>query len=419
MPFPPQGSGVAVAEVATSCMLWSEEEDGTTVYYTKNGITGDVTRYDTLSAAWTGALSELTAGRTWQEEVVLIGELTTDAQLETGDNVVVNLYNAEVDLGGNHHMFIITGDKVTFLGGMLNGNKAIYNTDLWCGVATDGTRREDITIKDVAAHDFNGKGIYLKGLGVYLENCRTYSNGQDGIYFEGSLPATPCEDVCVINCESWSNGRKGFNNGIIHNVEFIGCESHENTEDGWNIEGGTGVALDYYWTDVTLIRCKAYENIQNGYRAQMGGRRLCMEDCEGYSNQSNGAYIRGRDDAWNISELKIIGGSYHENELNGILLAYGIKYLKLIGPSVFNNDQSNGGYDGISVGNQSANQTHWLFDDVYTYDDQGAPTQDRGLDLGVYNYAGQQIVVTTLMGSGNTIALLRQTGAITHFTPPA
>ena len=383
-------------------------ENGTTgklVYGGPNNLGG--TTGTSSAAVLQAALNALTVGRTWKEKVVVKGNHTMTATVTIPSYTCLDMYGANFELGFNGHMFVWT-DKtdIEILGGYYDGNKATYDTDLWsCMTGSPVTR---LIVKDCIIHDFKGKGFYpARLIGGAIENIISYSNGQDGIYLEGTA-VTATERVEVRNCVTYNNGRHGFNVGVVKYTNFIGCTSYSNTNDGWNVEGGTLAGTNYYSDSIKLIDCRARDNGWYGIMVQMGGYRVTLQNCISNNNTFHGLYIRGSDDAYTQYDIKILGGSYYENQQAGISVAYGVKKLKMIGVSVYNNDQVEGGYDGIDFG-FTTNLEHVILDDIHSYDDQLAPTQNYGVDFGAVDQSGKDVVCTNIYGEGNTVALWRGT----------
>jgi len=335
--------------------------------------------------------------------IKLKGTFIISKTIKLDNNINLDLSEANLVLGGNINMFNLNGKKdITIIGGNFDGNKVKYNSEYWSGIVGQGTR---VTIDGTVFHDFHGKGIYGSWLSnSTIKNVRSYNNDQDGIMLDSGLRRNTNENVRFMNCYSWSNGRKGFNIGIAKQISFVSCVSYNNKEDGWNIEGGTP-GVDYYWYDINLIDCKSYGNGDCGYRIQMGGRRITLINCDSFGNGS-GAFVRGRDDAWNIDGVTILGGNYYSNSRSGIRFSYGVQHVNVTGVSIFNNNQGEAGYNGIDFKNTS-NLAHVVVSNVRAFDDQKIHKQMRGVDFGTSNLNGQNILVSNLTGNGNIIELFR------------
>jgi hypothetical protein len=383
-------------------------KEGTTTY-AFDSTTGKIPYSDSSeTTVIQNALDGLTSGRSTKEKVTLKGNFTITTAIAIPSYTIMDLSEAKMSLGGDNHLFTISSTTdVEILGGICDGVKATYNSDVWSGIG--GTHENRIIIKDVVLHDFKGKGIFITRLkNSVIENVISYSNDQDGIYLEGTVATESSNNVSVNNCICRNNGRKGFNNGYVEQITFSACKAYSNTEDGWNIEGGTGAALDYYFEDVKLENCYSYSNSQYGYRIQLAGRRTTLLNCDAYSNTFHGLYIRGQDTAWTLIDTQVIGGNYYENTQSGIIFAFGINHLKIIGVSVFNNDQGDTNNDGISLTDLSSME-HVILNNIHAYDNQGTATQDRGIDLSTTNLRGQDFTADTVWGEGNSSALWRGT----------
>jgi hypothetical protein len=395
---------LANPEQPTSYTIYTEGSD----YNAKNGSTGQIDYSGTVaSTVIQNSLNGLTSGRTNKERVTLKGDFTLTSTLTIPSYTILDMSEASITLGANVHAMTITNTTdIELLGGIFNGVKATYNGDVWAGIG--GTNATRILIKGTVLHDFEGKGIFITRLiDSAIENVVCYNNDQDGIYLDGTLGVGGSRNVLLKNCITYTNGRKGFNNGYIEQVTFVNCISHSNTQDGWNIEGGTGAGLNYYWADVKLIGCTAYSNSQNGYRIQMGGNGISVISSDAYSNTHAGMYVRARNDNWTITNVLINGGSYYNNTQGGITVQFGPENVRILGVSAYNNDRGNTNNDGIAIAVTNASQI--MLSDIHAYDDQDTPTQDRGVDFGAGDMTAYNFSATNIYGLGNTAQLFRGT----------
>lgn len=314
--------------------------------------------------------------------------------------------NTILKLGVNAHLLQLDSiDDITIRDLSFDGTKATYDSSVWSGI-TGGTVN-NVLVENCDFYNFKGKGVYINGwANSHFKNCRFYSNDQDGLYLE-RVGATPCSKIQITDCISYSNGRKGFNNGGIKDVRFGGCVAYSNSEDGWNLEGSSDDS--YQLENVKLLGCTAYSNTQNGFRVQMQSYNVSLIGCDSYSNSEGGLYVRGHD-TYPLKNFKVLGGNFYENTQHGININYGIKNLKVVGASIYNTGAP---YDGIAFGANSTVFEHFLFDDIHAYDDQTVATQAHGLDFGTTDFSAQDIAVRNLQGEGNTTALFKGTGIST------
>ena len=309
-------------------------------------------------------------------------------------------------LGANHHLLQLASiDNISIEDMSFDGTKATYDGDLWVGLLTGSV--DNLYVDNCDFHDFAGKGAYIRETtNSVFKTSRFYSNTQDGLYLENNGLGNPSQHVSVTSCFAYDNDRVGFNNGEIKDITYIDCQAYSNTEDGWNLEGASDNS--YQLENIKLTNCVAYDNTQNGYRIQMECYNIELTSCDAYGNINQGLYLRGHD-TYPMRNIKIIGGSYYLNDLNGISMAYGMEYVKIDNVSVYNNDQGDTNNDGISLSNVTA-MLNISFNNINAYDDQGAPTQNYGLDFSTVNYDGQNIRISNITGTGNTSSLFRGSG---------
>jgi len=305
--------------------------------------------------------------------------------------------NTVLKLGGNNHCYVLNAlSNITFRDLEFDGNKAAFAGDVWSGIG--GTTQDNLRVDNCSFHDFAGKGIFLSTCtdGNFTNNW-FYSNTQDGFYLETSSFRN-----AVANCISYSNSRKGYNNGIVKDLQYTNCMAYSN-EDGWNIEGSyTGA---YTLRNMILNNCTSYGNSQYGYHLQADCHNVSLNNCYAYDNTIDGLYIRG-EDTHIMKDIKVYGGSFYENTQCGIRIAYGVHNLTINNVALYNNDQGETNNDGLTVANVTQFQD-WIIENIHAYDDQGAATQDRGLDFSTTSLAGKNIWCRNIIGSGNTVGLVR------------
>lgn len=315
--------------------------------------------------------------------------------------------NTVLQLGFNGHLLQVNSvDNITIRDLSMDGEKATYATDAWVGGLFQIV--DNLLVENCDFYDFAGKGVFARKVSDSMFNdCRFYSNTQDGLYLESEVaPGDPSERVVVNSCIAYSNTRKGFNNGHVKDIIYNDCFSYSNTEDGWNIEGSADDS--YQLRNIALIGCKSFSNTIWGFRVQQICYNVIIDGCEAYSNGSGGLSLRGND-TYPMSNVTVSNSSFYLNETDGVNIQYGIHYLKITSVSVFNNDQGETNTDGIAFG-FTDHIEHVIIDNVHAYDDQLVATQDRGIDFGAVDHIGKNFYVRCISGDGNTTELFRGLG---------
>lgn len=309
-------------------------------------------------------------------------------------------------LGANHHLLqLVSLDDISIMDMSFDGTKATYASDLWVGLLL-GTV-DNLYVDNCDFYDFAGKGCYAREVtDSVFASCRFYDNTQDGLYLESNGAGNITQKISVSSCFAYSNGRKGFNNGEIKNVTFTDCQSYSNTEDGWNLEGSSDNS--YQLENVNLENCIAFSNTSAGIRVQQECFHVELISCTSYSNGNNGLYLRGNN-TYPMKDIKVLGGSYYLNQTNGISVSYGMENVIIADVALYNNDQADSNNDGLSLSDET-NIYNVIITNTHAYDDQGAPTQDRGIDLSTADLTNHKIKVSDILGSGNTTSLFRGTG---------
>lgn len=170
-------------------MVFQHIFSGTTyVCAVRSGVRGWVlVDYGTVaSTVINSALGALTAGRTWKEKVVVMGNSTINASLTPGSYTILEL-QGKVTLANNANVNMINVSAKTnieILGGEWNGNRANQTADL---NGFDFTSCTYIIVDNVIVHDV--KETVSKGIGInfYMGNhnkvlnCTAYNCGDVAI----------------------------------------------------------------------------------------------------------------------------------------------------------------------------------------------------------------------------------------------
>ncbi len=161
----------------------------------------------------------------------------------------------------------------------------------------------------------NQKAFHLGGSHNIIENCKFHDNRDMGLQISRVSGLQEKKDWpsynTVINCESYNNcdpsmiNADGFGAKLTvgEGNKFIGCKSHNNVDDGWDLytKVGTGAI-----GAVTLENCQSYRNgwrlnedgTETPYNAggnngfKCGGENVAIQhvliNCKAYGNGNNG-----------------------------------------------------------------------------------------------------------------------------------
>ncbi len=125
------------------------------------------------------------------------------------------------------------------------------NFTVWSTVGSDGTKcglraRRTVTLFNVVATSFSGHGIFIDTISnggiadlCNIENCSAYTNGVDGLRFEG-VDSNQC---VTTNFNAFGNRRWGINDQSFLGNTFISCHTNANSQVPgnltWIFYGGT------------------------------------------------------------------------------------------------------------------------------------------------------------------------------------
>lgn len=202
---------------------------------------------------------------------------------------------------------------------------------------------------DFARSAANYVGFNIGGNHNIVINCRFYENGDTGLQI--SRTDSSANDISkwpsfnkIINCESFDNRDPSENNadGFAAKLtcgignEFIGCVSHHNVDDGWDLytKVGTGAI-----GAVVIDSCIAYENgtltdgtvgkgDKNGFK--LGGEGVAVphviKNCisfnngaTGFTSNSNPAVIAINNIAYNNAKGNLVFTTYTGIETSFVL----------------------------------------------------------------------------------------------------
>ncbi len=180
----------------------------------------------------------------------------------------------------------------------------------------------------------NQKAFHLGGSHNIIENCKFHDNRDMGLQISRVSGLQEKEDWpsynTVINCESYNNcdpsmiNADGFGAKLTvgEGNRFVGCKSHNNVDDGWDLytKVGTGAI-----GAVTLENCESYRNgwrlnpdgTETPYNAggnngfKCGGENVAVQhmliNCKAYGNGNNGITTNSN------PALKIVNCQVYDN----------------------------------------------------------------------------------------------------------
>lgn len=209
--------------------------------------------------------------------VALVGAGTRDSTIKLVDN-----FNARIN--GIVRTELETVENVTVANLIIDGNRE-HNTGhqagFICGIKEDGSGRKqtNITIDNVEVMNCTAYGInpHEVTYGMTIKNSESHGNGLDGFVADAVVGGT-------------------YENNVAYN----------NDRHGFNIQNET--------TDLTLKNNEAYGN---GYAYMYEGT---FAGGAGLTIQRGNIPPKGSTEIPWVSDIEIIGGSYHNNRKEGILV---------------------------------------------------------------------------------------------------
>ncbi|MBB3020528.1 hypothetical protein FHR70_003614 [Microvirga lupini] len=226
--------------------------------------------------------------------VELTGSGTRETVIKLEDN-----FNARIN--GIVRTKVETVDKVTVSNLVIDGNRS-NNTDhqagFICGVKEDGSGRvqSNITVD-----------------GVEVRNCTAY----------GINPHEITYNMVIRNSVSHHNGLDGFVADAVHGGVYSNNVAYENDRHGFNIQNET--------RNLILQNNEAHHN---GLRYMFNG---ALAGGAGITIQRGNILPAGETTIPWVSDIQIIGGSYHHNGKEGILVKLSER-INITGVDVYGND---------------------------------------------------------------------------------
>jgi hypothetical protein len=344
------------------------------------------------------ALLSLTAGRTWQEKVVLKGNFVIDDSIEIPSYTILEIQgkikaadscsilatrglvqNLGREMGTNN------ATRITILGGELDGNKD-NNT---------GGDQEGISILNTT--DFLIDGVYIHD----CDECGTVTYGRTDKTFT-ETPITLYEGASwgrVQNCTYVDNTSGGIQlNGNWNSTLVINCDSYENDSSGIDIKNDYNVDQTVEPNGHTVMNCNFFNNSGSGINVAKSGdydiSNVSLIGNRCYGNAGRGMNINQAD------SIQVVGNVCWQNDHDGIKLNDVTNFI-CNSNWCYNNDQAAGSgsgntRSGISVGFPTGTVNASICNNICG-DDQDTPTQYRGIRL----LAGAGVSPANVLVQGN------------------
>ena len=317
------------------------------------------------------ALDSLTAGRTWKERVVLVGDFLIRDSILIPSYTTLDLSNAFLKLANGIDKNLITNadwnssnTQIEIIGGILDGNKsnqADNSAGNNCGIHFRNVTYWKINKVYVKNCRVDGFSFWDSPHGKIME-CVAEGNGGFGFQFQGAkgYSAGDTKYITVSNCKAYNNGglradggADGFAFGHAYYVYLSNCISRYNIHHGF-----AGDRADY----ITLVNCHAEENQQNGFQiADAAGTNpgvgWQLTNCRAINNQWSGFSIINAAEECSLFNCRSIN-----NGQRGIYMAGGVKKITIDGVYCINN-----GYHGIDVyGNKDTYKVKIIKAQIYS-----------------------------------------------------
>jgi len=392
-------------------IIWS----GSDGYYALSGLSGQID-YSGSNATTviSGAIGNLTSGRTWKEKIILKGNFSLPAAVNLTDYMILDMQGAKLVLQNSIDDNMIYGsgsDYVEIIGGYMDGNKAGQTT---LGDAIRLLDCSNIIIKDVnivnpflqgirfGGTDYsqiiscyisgaNTEGIMLDQHSCYntllMNNC--ISNSGSGI-----IVYTTCNYNHIGNNWSIGNALKGISLALADDNIICNNYCYNNTQAGINIDEGS--------ERNSIINNHVLENELNGINVTNAGGESpynVVEDNYCYNNTGSGIYIDQNNTA-------VLDNVCVKNGQHGIDIydAAACSYVTVQGNSLINNGQLQLG-SWTQIGIKLNAGFYCTVTNNTCLDNQAVSTQIQGIaeyETSDYNLIKDNII----SGSATAIAIL-------------
>jgi len=373
------------------------KQEGST-YYVIDGITDAVdTSSSSAITALQAANNALTAGRTWKEKILFMGDYTAvSVSLILDSNTILEVVG-RLKLANAANLPIIKNRNGTateasqdhdieLIGGEYDGNKANQTSGFLLNFFTVNR----LTITGVRSHDSKSDGLSILGCDdVLIEKCKFIDNGQMGLRATTNTTyGVGANDLKVISCHTSGNGINGlWIQGANATYQYFNAIFSGNTCDDNSI---SGIYVDWnaFGVDVS-----ANANQGNGNSTGGGGGGDYV-----VNGQADGAPYFGN------GYTQVVGNTSYNSQEHGIFVTYSknvkvsnnqvsfaqwrgisgtsIVHCQITGNTCVNNGQKTANtYEGIQLNELGLGMstTDNVIENNTCYDDQGTKTQKAGL----------------------------------------
>ena len=392
-------------------------------------------------------IAALTAGRTWKERVVLIGNYTTNASIAVLSYTILEIYGKITATVGAYAISLVNRNDVEVIGGYIDGANVTNS-----GVGITGAGSTRILISRVDIYNANAYGVQIGGGAseVIVSKCHINVFGDDGIAITGDgtqkilVEGNKCHGgTSLVGSSSGVEVGDHADNIIIsHNICYsnifagVNVNTHTGTPGvtnvtivgNWCYNNGLGVAftgvsgqIAYYCSivanicysntdegitisfceDVTVVGNISRNNTNEGIRLANAATRVTVKGNTVRENGGVGIHLSSGSPLFCI----VSGNTCHLNSYDGIGAYFG-QWFIITDNICTNNSQRGAGLDsGITVAIGDV-----LIEGNICTDTQGAKTQQYGIEI----LAG---AVRTIVGrnilTGNRTACISDLGTDT------
>jgi hypothetical protein len=200
-----------------------------------------------------------------------------------------------------------TGCLLTLGGASRSSIRTARADSMTDGVVDMSGTFTEFTLDDIIGKD-SAQGIRVRGTlrNVTLQNSRIYHSLANGYIFGkvgGVASDQQVEDFIVSNCEASFCGTKGFFFDVPadaaafhHGIQFIGCKSHDNDEEGFFIDQAKHITLVgiQSWNNGKDVGAAAKNRsgilINNSQYVNISGGSQLYDDQGGGATQQYGIY---------------------------------------------------------------------------------------------------------------------------------
>lgn len=246
----PRSSGQP-SRLDASYTIW---RDGST-YYAEDAY-GNITNSTDASAILNGALSNLTIGRTWEERVLIVGDITITSPLTVYNYTILQL-DGTISLANNINSDLVQSANFSTLTEK-NSTGGIHDVEFTGGVYWGN-------YENSGSSSTFGYGFELYGERYTLDNLEVRNCTSGGIYSEwanssGVYPSVDAMESMWTNVRTCFNGGNGITMRGPHDSVFTNCITYCNNGRGISIEGSP----NYTGGGLQLVNFHSYGNVGDG-----------------------------------------------------------------------------------------------------------------------------------------------------------